>query len=69
MVSSITSAYTSMSQAQLAQQAHTAVMKQAVNVQEMQGAGVARLLQSAEQVGTPAHLQDPMLGQNVDLLA
>ncbi|WP_416208196.1 YjfB family protein [Halomonas sp.] len=39
MVDSITSAYTSMNQAQTAQQAGTAVLKQAMNVQEAQGQG------------------------------
>ncbi|MGM0675319.1 MAG: putative motility protein, partial [Spirochaetota bacterium] len=40
MVESLTSAYTAMSQANVAQQANTAVLKESMNVQEMQGEGV-----------------------------
>ena len=58
-----------MSQARLGQQAQTAVLKEAMNVQEMQGEGVARLLSSAADAAAPQQLRDPVMGQNVDLLA
>ena len=58
-----------MTQTQTAQQANTAVLKEAMNVQEMQGQGVMRLLPSASSTGAPQQVQDPMMGQNVDLLA
>lgn len=67
MIESITSGYTSMSQAQLSQQANTSVLKEAMNVQEMQGEGVMRLLASAS--GAPQQVQDPMLGQTIDTYA
>ncbi|MGM0675587.1 MAG: putative motility protein, partial [Spirochaetota bacterium] len=61
---------TAMSQANVAQQANTAVLKESMNVQEMQGEGVNRLLSSAEQVSAaPQQVQDPMLAQTVDIKA
>lgn len=57
-----------MSQAQLQQQASTSVLKQAMNVQEAQGAAIAKLLSSAGAVTQSQELQDPMMGQNVNML-
>ena len=68
MVDSITSAYTSMNQAQTAQQAGTAVLKQAMNVQEAQGEGLMKLLASSDS-GSTQPMQDAMLGQSVDTYA
>lgn len=68
MIPSITSAYTSMSQAQLQQQASTSVLKQAMNVQEAQGAAIAKLLASAGAGTQSQELQDPKMGQNVNML-
>ena len=68
MIDSMTAAQTSMSQAQTAQQAGTAVLKQAMNVQEAQGEGLMKLLASSDSGG--AHpVQDAMLGQSVDTYA
>ena len=69
MIPSIASGYTSMSQAQLKQEVNTAVLKKAMDVQEGQGAAIARLLGSAGQVAQAQQWQDPLRGQNVDLLA
>ena len=70
MIDSLTSAYTAMSQAQVAQQANTAVLKESMNVQEMQGEGVEKLISSAEQASVaPQQVQDPMLAQTVDVKA
>ncbi|MFP4068123.1 MAG: putative motility protein [Spirochaetaceae bacterium] len=70
MVESLGSASSMMSHAQLAQQTNTAVMKESLNVQEMQGEGVNRLLSSAASVtAAPQQIQDPMLGQTVDIEA
>jgi hypothetical protein len=56
-----------MNHAQVSQQANTAVLKEAMNVQEMHGEGVMRLLASAS--GAPEQVRDPMLGQTVDTYA
>lgn len=68
MIDSISSSYTAMNNAQMAQQANTATLKQAMNVQEMQGDGVMRLLDSAS-AGQSPQMLDPMMGQNVDTYA
>ena len=57
-----------MNQAQTAQQAGTAVLKQAMNVQEAQGEGLMKLLASSDSGGTQP-VQDAMLGQSVDTYA
>ncbi len=57
-----------MSQAQLQQQASTSVLKQAMDVQEAQGAAIAKLISSAGSVTQSQQLQDPMMGQNVNML-
>ena len=57
-----------MSQAQLQQQASTSVLKQAMNVQEAQGAAIAKLLASAGAGTRSQELQDPKMGQNVNML-
>ncbi|NBF40520.1 MAG: putative motility protein [Spirochaetes bacterium] len=64
----MTSAYTSMNQAQTAQQASTAVLKQSMNVQEAQGEGLMKLLASSDSEATQP-VQDAMLGQSVDTYA
>lgn len=69
MIPSITSAYTSMSQAQLRQQASTSLLKQAMDVQEAQGAAIAKLISSAGNVTHSQQFRDPMMGQNVNMLA
>lgn len=58
-----------MTQAQTAQQAQTAVLEKAMDVQETQGQGLMRLLAGSEAVGQSSQVQDPMLGQNVDTYA
>lgn len=57
-----------MSQARLQQQVNTSVLKEAMDVQESQGAAVAKLIATA---GAPQAqtVQDPMMGQNVNILA
>jgi hypothetical protein len=57
-----------MSQAQLRQQASTSVLKQAMDVQEAQGAAIAKLISSAGSVTQSLQLQDPMMGRNVNML-
>jgi hypothetical protein len=58
-----------MSQAQTAQQASTAVLKQSMNVQEAQGEGLMKLLASSDSGSTSQQVQDAMLGQSVDTYA
>lgn len=69
MTEAITSAYTSMGQAQMQQQASTAVLKQTMDLQESQGAAMVELLASAGSVAQNQHALDPMMGQNVNILA
>lgn len=57
-----------MNQAQTAQQAGTAALKQSMNVQEMQGEGLMKLLASSDS-GSTQQVQDAMLGQSVDTYA
>ncbi len=57
-----------MNQAQTAQQASTAVLKQSMNVQEAQGEGLMKLLASSDS-GSAQPVQDTMVGQNVDTYA
>jgi hypothetical protein len=57
-----------MNQAQTAQQAGTAVLKQAMNVQEAQGEGLMKLLASSDS-GSTQPVKDAMLGQSVDTYA
>ncbi|MFP4302639.1 MAG: putative motility protein [Spirochaetaceae bacterium] len=68
MIESIAAAQTSMSQAQLQQQASTSVLKQAMDVQEAQGAAIAKLISSAGSTSQSQQLQDPGIGQNVNIL-
>ncbi len=57
-----------MTQAQTAQEANTSALKQSMNVQEMQGEGVMKLLASSDS-GSTQPVQDAMLGRNVDTYA
>ena len=58
-----------MSQAQLQQQASTSTLKQAMDVQETQGEAMVQLLSSAGSATQAQQIQDPMMGQNVNVLA
>ncbi len=61
MIDSITSMHMAMEQAQLMQQVQTSVMASAIDLAEVQGDAVAALINEA--------VTDPMLGQNVNILA
>jgi hypothetical protein len=67
MIESLASAYTSMNQSQVMQQAQTSVMKSALDAAEAQGEAVVNLLQESSAIAGPAAL-DPMMGQNVNVL-
>lgn len=68
MIDSISSLYTALSQQQLQSRVSAAVTKQSLDIMEMQGAAVMKLLEGAEQI-TKAQFQDPMLGQHIDFYA
>ena len=59
----IESLSTGMSQAPLVQSAEMQVLKMALNQSELQGQAIQKLFASAEII------QDPALGQNIDILA
>jgi len=58
-----------MQQAQLAQQAQTSVMASALDSVEAQGGAVVDMINSSSVNGQSQVFTDPMLGQNVDILA
>ncbi|MFO8042544.1 MAG: YjfB family protein [Alkalispirochaeta sp.] len=78
MIDAMTSAYMGMQQAQLQQEAGTAVLKNSIDLAAQQGSEMAGLIESAgpgASGATDAQIQqglamtDPDLAQNVDLLA
>jgi hypothetical protein len=78
MIEAMTSAYMGMQQAQLQQEAGTAVLKNSIDQAARQGSEMVGLIESAgagSSQATDAQIQqglamtDPDLAQNVDLLA
>jgi hypothetical protein len=69
MIDSITSAYSSMQQAQLMQQVQTSVMASAIETAEVQGNAVVDLINVSSVSGQSRMFTDPMLGQNVNTFA
>ncbi|MFW5717996.1 MAG: putative motility protein [Spirochaetota bacterium] len=69
MIDSISSAATSMSQAALQQQAQTSVLANAIDTVEAQGEAVVDLISVSSASGQQQVFTDPLLGQNVNVLA
>ena len=69
MIDSISSAATSMSQAALQQQAQTSVLASAIDTAETQGEAVVDLINVSSVSGQQQVFTDPLLGQNVNVLA
>jgi hypothetical protein len=69
MVESIASSYSSYQQAQLMQQVETSVLASAIDSMEQQGESVVELINVSSVSGQTHVFTDPMLGQNVDVLA
>ena len=68
MIDSIASLHTAMSQQQLQTQVSAAVAEKSMDVTEMKGEAVAKLLEGAKEV-SKTQVQDPALGQNIDIQA
>lgn len=69
MIESISSGYSSWSQTQTMQQAQTSVLASAIDTAEMQGQAMVDLINVSSVNGQQQVFTDPMLGQNVDILA
>ena len=78
MIDGMTSAYVGMQQAQMQQDAGTAVLKSSIDLAAQQGSEVANLITSAgaasggateAQVQQGLAMTDPQMGQSIDLLA
>ena len=67
MIDSITSMYMATQQAQLMQQVQTSVMARAIDMAEVQGEAMVNLINVSNVSGQV--FTDPMLGQNVNILA
>lgn len=69
MIDSIASSFTAMAQAQVMQQAQTSVLASALDTVEAQGEAVVDLINVSSVSGQQQVFTDPMLGQNVNVLA
>jgi hypothetical protein len=69
MIDGINSSYTAMQQAQVMQQAQTSVLASAIDSVESQGSAVVDLINTTSVTGQQQVFTDPMLGQNVNILA
>lgn len=69
MIDSIAANYTGMAQAQQMLEAQTSVLASAIDTVESQGEAVVDLLNVSSVNGQQQAITDPMLGQNVNLLA
>ncbi|MFP4331520.1 MAG: YjfB family protein [Spirochaetaceae bacterium] len=58
-----------MNQVQMQQQASTSVLRQTMDMQETQGAAMVELLAQAGSATGNQQALDPMMGQNVNILA
>lgn len=69
MIESIAASSTAMAQAQLMQQAQTSVLASAIDTVEDQGSALVDLINVSSVSGQQQTFTDPLLGQNVDILA